>query len=236
MKKTNLNSRDSGNTETLEEGNSLLLSLQKTKSEAGLVQIRLLEIVRPDPEQSGDLKLLFQSLTRYYDPKPRHAWIPIGLSELEAFFGIKVSERDNWITNDKGKEELMLNILNPTFISSFNKGKTLRVQVRESIYPKDEYQAENADAAAKRNPSTNQKLYHEGQYIFANCFVVAGEPKNIWLTPDPEYRNEGTFKQSNNEVEFEDFSWSLPLNTEIPKSGTFEDLREALKKDKKLCN
>ena len=67
MKKTNLNSRDSGNTETLEEGNSLLLSLQKTKSEAGLVQIRLLEIVRPDPEQSGDLKLLFQSLTQVED-------------------------------------------------------------------------------------------------------------------------------------------------------------------------
>ena len=116
--KKQLNLRDSGSIDTLEEGDSLLLSLQKTKSEAGLVQIRLLEIVRPDPEQSGDLKLLFQSITRYYDPKPRHAWIPIGFAELEAFFGIKVSERDKWTTNDKGKEELELNILNPTFIAT----------------------------------------------------------------------------------------------------------------------
>tara|TARA_R110002012_G_scaffold1863_1_gene8957 strand:+ start:1764 stop:2471 length:708 start_codon:yes stop_codon:yes gene_type:complete len=232
--KKQLNLLNSGDKDTLEEGDSLLLSLQKTKSEAGLVQIRLLEIVRPDPEQSGDLKLLFQSMTRYYDPKPRHAWIPIGLAELEAFFGIKVSERDKWKINDKGKEELELNILNPTFIASFNKGKRLRVQVRESIYPKDEWQADNASKAAKKNPSTGQKIYHEGQYIFANCFVVTGTPQHQWIAADQDYREAGTFKAESNDVEFEDFSWSLPEGVDIPKSGKFEDLREVLNKKENI--
>ena len=228
--KKQLNLRDSGSIDTLEEGDSLLLSLQKTKSEAGLVQIRLLEIDRPDPEQSGDLKLLFQSITRYYDPKPRHAWIPIGFAELEAFFGIKVSERDKWTTNDKGKEELELNILNPTFIATFNKGKRLRVQVRESIYPKDEWQAEQANKDAKKNPTTGQKLYHEGKYIFANCFVVTGKPQHQWLAHDQDYREAGTFAVESNEVEFEDFSWDVPKGVDVPKSGTFDDLRTVLNK------
>jgi len=230
MKKNNLNSRDSGNKETLEEGNSLLLSIIKTQSKAGLVQIRLLEIVRPDPEQSGDLKLLFQSLTRYYDPKPRHAFLPIGYAELEAFFGIKISEKDKWFVNTRDKEELELNILNPTFISSFNKGKRLRVQVKESVYPKDEYQADNASKEAKKNPSTDQKIYHEGQYIFANTFIVTGTPQHIWLAPDQEYREGGTFKANSDEVEFEDFSWTPPNNVTIPKTGTFDDLKAILDK------
>ena len=229
MKKPRLNSRESGSAETLEMGDSLLQAITKTNSEAGLVQIRLLEIVRPDPEQSGDLKLLFQSLTREQSSKPRHAWMPIGYAELEAFFGIKVSERDEWFTNERDREELTLNILNPTFIATFNKGKRIRVQVRESIYPKDEYQADNASKDAKKNPSTNQKMYYEGKYIFANTFVVTGEPKHQWLLSDPEYREAGTFTSKDNEVEFESYEWDLPKDKIIPKSGTFDELREALK-------
>lgn len=228
-----LNLRDSFKG-SLSKGDSLLQAIIKTNSEAGLVQIRLLEIVAPDPEQSRDLKQLFQSITRADDDdrKPRHAYMPIGYAELEAFFGIKVSERDKWFTNERGKEELTLNIINPTFIKSFNKGKVLRVQVRESIYPKDEWQADHADSEAKKNPSTDQKIYHEGQYIFANTFVVVGKPKHTWLTADTDYKEAGTFniKTKINKVDdFKDLSWTPPSNIVIPKKGTFDELRESLK-------
>tara|TARA_R110002051_G_scaffold323362_1_gene416737 strand:- start:2936 stop:3622 length:687 start_codon:yes stop_codon:yes gene_type:complete len=226
--KKKLNLRETGNADTLKTGDSLLQAIIKTKSEAGLVQIRLLEIVRPDPEQSGDLKLLFQSLTRQYTHKPRHAWMPIGYAELEAFFGIKVSERNKWFVNCRGKEELTLNILNPTFIASFNKGKTLRVQVRESIYPKDEYQADNANTDCKKNPETGQKYYYEGKYIFANTFIVTEEPKHQWLLADPDYKEQGTFTV--NESSDYGYEWAVPKGVEVPKSGTFDELREVLKK------
>ena len=223
----NLNLRDSGSKESLTKGNSLLEAVVKTESEAGLLQIRLLEIVRPNPEESGDLKTLFQSITRQYKNKPRHAYMPIGYAELEAFFGIKLSERDKWFTNARGKEELTLNILNPTFIASFNKGKTLRVQVRESIYPRDEWQADNANEKAKKNPSTGQKLYHEGKFIFSNCFVVLGEPVHKWLLSDPDYREKGTFNETNSDYGYE---WTAPKGVDIPLQGTFDDLRKALAK------
>lgn len=218
---------------TLSKGDSLLQAIVKTKSEAGLVQIRLLEIVRPDPEQSGDLKLLFQSITRENDKdaKPRHAYMPIGYAELEAFFGIKISERDKWFTNERGKEELTLNIINPTFVKSFNKGKILRVQVRESIYPKDEYQADHAEEQAKKNPSTNQKIYSDGQYVFANTFVVAGKPKHTWLSPDTDYKEKGTFSietKVNKVNDFQDVGWTPPPGLVIAKKGTFDSLRESL--------
>tara|TARA_Y100000361_G_C11161330_1_gene347583 strand:- start:4644 stop:5345 length:702 start_codon:yes stop_codon:yes gene_type:complete len=230
MKNKPSNLRDSGDAESLLPGNSLLQSIVKTNSEAGLVQIRLLEIVAPDPEQSRDLKLLFQSITRAddNDRKPRHAYMPIGLAELEAFFGVKVSERDDWFINERGKEELKLNIINPTFIDSFNKGERLRVQVRESIYPKDEWQAEHAHSSAKINPSTGQKLYYEGQYIFANCFVVVGEPKHIWLASDPDYRDKGTFKQTVESEPMEALAFAKPKDKKIPLSGNFDDLRTLL--------
>jgi hypothetical protein len=223
-KKTRLNSRNSGKAEELELGNSLLEAVIKTNSEAGLLQIRLLEIVKPNPEESGDLKQLFQSITRAddNDRKPRHAYMPIGYAELEVFFGIKISERNKWFTNERGKEELTLNIINPTFISTFNKGKTLRVQIRESIYPKDEWQADHANDKAKINPSTGQKIYYEGQYIFANPFVVVGEPKHKWLLGDPDYREKQTFETPNT-MEF-----IKPKNVVLPKEGTFDELRELL--------
>lgn len=228
-KKPNL--RESGNADTLKIGDSLLQAIVKTNSEAGLVQIRLLEIVKPDPEQSGDLKLLFQSLTRSNDNdrKPRHAWMPIGYAELEAFFGIKVSERDKWFVNCRGKEELTLNILNPTFIASFNKGKTLRVQVRESIYPKDEWQADNADTDCKKNPETGQKYYHEGKFIFANTFIVTDEPQHQWLLADPDYKEQGTFTVKSDNTDY-GYEWTVPKGVDVPKSGTFDELREVLKK------
>ena len=223
MKKKRLNSRNSGSAEALEIGDSLLQSIIKTKSEIGLVQIRLLEIVKPDPEESRDLKQLFQSITRESDSdrKPRHAYMPIGLAELEAFFGIKVSERDKWFTNDRDREELELNILNPTFKETFNKGKTLRVQIRESIYPKDEWQADNADDKAKENPSNGQKLYYEGKYIFANPFVVVGEPKHTWLASDPDYRI-----KTNKDIKGKGFE--KPKKMSLPISGTFEELHKLL--------
>ena len=223
MKKKNSNSRNSGKAETLEIGNSLLQSIIKTESEAGLVQIRLLEIVKPDPEQSRNLKHLFQSITRADDDdrKPRHAYELIGLAELEEFFGIKISEKDKWFVNDRDREELELNILNPTFISTFNEGKTLRVQVRESIYPKDEWQADHADEKAKENPTTGQKLYYEGKYIFANPFVVVGEPKHTWLASDPDYR-----VNTNKEIKVSGFV--KPKAIKLPTSGTFEDLHKLL--------
>ena len=230
MKKRTLNSRESGSAETLEKGDALLQAITKTESEAGLVQIRLLEIVRPNAEQSGDLKQLFQSLTREYKHKPRHAWLPIGYSELEAFFGIKVSERDKWFVNERGKEELTLNVLNPEFIASFNKGKRLRVQVRESIYPKDEWQADNARTEAKINPQNNQKMYHEGQYIFGNTFVVVGDPVHTFLIPDPDYRESGTFSEKNTESNDFGYEWTKPAGVEIPQQGSFDDLRKLLKK------
>jgi len=227
MRKKKPNLRNSSSAELLGKGDSLLQAIIKTNSEAGLVQIRLLEIVRPNPEESGDLKQLFQSLTRQDENqhKPRHAWMPIGYAELEVFFGIKVSEKDKWFINDRGREELTLNILNPIFIESSNKGKTLRVQVRESIYPKDEWQAEHAHEDAKINPSTNAKIFYEGQYIFANTFVVVGEPKHTWLLGDPDYRAEGTFEVNTkqNSAEF-----VKPKGIDIPKEGTFDELRELL--------
>ena len=226
-KKEKPNLRNSGDAESLGKGNSLLQAIIKTDSEAGLVQIRLLEIVAPDPEQSGDLKQLFQSITRQgdNDRKPRHAYMPIGCAELEAFFGIKVSERNKWFMNDRGREELTLNIINPIFISTSNKGKILRVQVRESVYPKDEWQADHAESNAKINPSTGQKLYYEGKYIFANCFVVVGEPNHQWLLSDPDYKESGTF-ESNKIKHTEGFVKPKGLN--IPKTGSFDELRELL--------
>jgi hypothetical protein len=231
MKKKQLNLRNSGDAESLEQDNSLLQAVIKTNSEAGLLQIRLLEIVAPDPEESRDLKQLFQSITRAdnNDRKPRHAYMPIGYAELEAFFGIKISERSDWKINKRGKEELTLNMLNPTFIKSFNKGKRLRVQVRESVYPKDEWQADHADDEVKINPSTGQRYYYEGQYIFANCFIVVGKPKHIWLAADADYREKGTFKlDTKDKTKFEDLSWSPPKNIIIPKKGSFDDLRKSL--------
>jgi len=221
--KKKLNLRKSGDEKSLKIGDSLLEAIIKTESEAGLVQIRLLEIVKPNPEESGNLKLLFQSITREADEdrKPRHGYMPIGYAELEAFFGIKVSERDKWFMNERGREELTLNIINPTFISTFNKGKTLRVQVRESIYPKDEWQADHAEEKAKINPSNGQKLYYEGRYIFSNPFVVVGEPKHTWLGSDPDYR--GKQIETKNTVEF-----IKPKNISLPKEGTFDELRELL--------
>jgi len=228
--KKQLNLLNSGDAELLKPGDSLLQSIVKTNSEAGLVQIRLLEIVAPDAEQSRDLKLLFQSITRANDDdrKPRHAYMPIGLAELETFFGIKVSERDDWFINDRNKEELKLDILNPIFIETFNKGERLRVQVRESIYPKDEWQADHAESSAKKNPTTGQRYYYEGQYIFANCFVVVGEPKHVWLASDPDYRQQGTFTEKNEKEPLEALAFVKPKGKNIPLSGSFEDIRELL--------
>ena len=231
-KKVELNSRDSGTLDGLKEGNSLLEAILKTKSEVGLVQIRLIEVIKPDHEQSGDLKALFQSMTRADDPKPRHAYIPIGYAELEHFFGIEISELDKWFMNERGREELILNINNPTFIRGENKGKRIRVQINESVYPKDQWQADNWDSQVKKNPSTGQKMMHEGQHVFPNTFVVVGKAKHKWLKNDQMFVPLGTPENPliimPKEKQFEDLGWTPPVGKMIPAEGTFEELREQL--------
>lgn len=226
-----MNSKDSGTLDGLKEGNSLLEAILKTKSEVGLVQIRLIEIIKPNHEESGDLKLLFQSITRANDPKPRHAYIPIGYAELEYFFGIKVSELDKWFVNERGREELILNVNNPTFINGGNKGKRIRVQVNESVYPKDQWQADNWESQAKKNPTTGQKMMHDGKHVFGNTFVVVGEAKHQWLKNDQMFVEIGTFENPliiPKLNQFKDLGWTPPVGKIIPVKGTFEELRESL--------
>lgn len=230
-RRVKLNSKDSGTLDGLKEGNSLLEAILKTKSEVGLVQIRLIEIIKPDHEKSGDLKALFQSITRENDPKPRHAYIPIGYAELEYFFGIKINELDNWFINERGREELILNINNPTFINGGNKGKRIRVQIHESVYPKDQWQADNWESQVKKNPTTGQKMMHDGQHVYSNTFVVVNEAKHQWLKNDQMFVEIGTLENPliiPKPNQFEDLGWTPPVGKMIPVKGTFEELRKSL--------
>jgi hypothetical protein len=218
-----LNTRETGNLSTLEVGDSLLKSILKTKSKNGLIQIRLCELVKVDPDKSGNLKQLFTSMTVEYELKPRHAFELIGPTELEYFFGISFKEKDDWYINDREREELDLNILNPTFIQGYNKGKRLRVQIIESIYPKDEWQAEHWETKHKTKGTGGDSMLCNGKHIFSNTFVVVNEPKHVWLQPDRIFTGSGTFSPTKGSMEM-----IKPEGIVLPKEGTFEDLRTLL--------
>jgi hypothetical protein len=137
------------------------------------------------------LAALNQGDDRFSGQKPRYGWLIAEVAILAGLMdGVQGKSAKQWeeVFNkleistgvapderEEGKHIVSVNLLNPAI------GKDrLRVEIQETTTKANERQQ------FKINPSTGEAITHNGQKIYTNPTIVAGEPRNVFLMPDRE--------------------------------------------------
>lgn len=190
----------------LEEGQTVLTRIRavnkmgydpsKSKTEMVVVgrkmQIEAAEKIS-NPTIGGNplLAVLNQGDERFSGQKPRYGWLIAEVTQLalmmdgiqgqsaqeweEIFNGLEISTGIDPDEREEGKHIVSVNLLNPSL------GKSrLRVEIQETTAKTNDRQR------FKINPSTGEAITHNGQKIYTNATIVAGEPHNVFLMPDRE--------------------------------------------------
>lgn len=165
------NQLNSGTLDALKTGQTLLTKVIKTKKD-GMVQIELAEkISNPNAVSAlGEGFQTFYSFANGSTGKPRRFWDPIEAIYLETMLNVTNLDIENGVYTlnpDTGKEEMELNILNPTAYVDPQTGEAVELRMRgrviETVEGK-EYDVDNN--RYKINPSTKDPVLHGGNYIY----------------------------------------------------------------------
>ena len=153
---------NSGSLSTLKAGNSLLVHARRVQG--GKLQLELAEVITSSDASPNLISMFNKSDSRFSQQGARRAWQSVEPTDASELLGIDLSDSNpGWMTDDRGREILPLNILNP----SVGGGSVLRVRVSETTVPTP-YQASNLETEAKRKGRDGDFILHKGQYIFSN--------------------------------------------------------------------
>jgi|TARA_R110001583_G_scaffold26456_2_gene95206 hypothetical protein len=155
------NTLNSGSLESLNFGETLLVSARKVKNEK--IHLEFAEIIK----QSNDVNVLgmLNKSDDSFSSNARRAWVTAEPVDATEYFGVDFGPTASWYITDRG-EMLDLNILNP----SMNDIRC-RLRITETIEG-TEWQNENVDTAAKRKGKDGDHMTHLGAYIFSNTSVM----------------------------------------------------------------
>jgi len=162
---------NSGTLDTLKTGQTLLTKVYKTKKE-GMVQIEIAEKVsNPNATSAlGDGFQTFYSFSNGSTGKPRRFWDPVEAIYLETMLQIPNLDIENGVYTlnpDTGKEEMQLNILNPTAYVNPQTGEAVELRMRGRVIETTEGRQYDVDNERyKINPSTKDPVLHGGNYIY----------------------------------------------------------------------
>lgn len=174
----NKNQLNSGSLDTLEVGQTLLISARQVSN--GKISLEFAEKITAKDRPVSALTILNASDDRF-SSGARRGWATAEPIDASNAFEINFGDDGEWYTSEKG-EMMDLDILNPEF-----NGVRFKVQITETTEP-TEWQAENVERAAKRAGKDGDYITHEGDYIFSNSdIILLPEDQNAnhtWLTPD----------------------------------------------------
>ncbi len=174
----NPNQLATGTLDTLEKGNTLLVSARKING--GKIQLEFAEVVSTSDKGVNLLAMLNKSDDRF-SSNARRAWMSAEPTDAEEYFGINFGANAGWYINEK-REMLELNVLNPMI-----NNMRVRILVNETTEP-TEYQAANLERAAKRKGKDGDYITHDGDYIFSNTEVTLTNKDtsdmHVFLSPD----------------------------------------------------
>jgi hypothetical protein len=180
------NTLNSGSLDTLNPGNSLLVSSRKVAN--GKIQLELAERLEGGAG-ANPLGIFNKSDERFSQGGARRAWLTCEPSDASEILSVDLSS--GYTTNERGHEVKALNVLNPVA-----QGQSLRVQITETTEP-SEYQSMNLETAAKRRGKDGEFITHQGMYVFANTQVVFGEPTHTFLESDAAVTTGGIIADQN---------------------------------------
>jgi len=168
------NTLKSSTLSSLKLGQTLLYRFVKTIDDEG--DLEFAEIVHTGGTQP---KHMLHAST--WKSKPRRGWENCVLTDAEEYLGIEVP--DNWEIDDKGKEYVELNILNPTAMNmETGQIERFRLQIIESIDP-DAYQLEHWRRKAKKSKDGDY-YKHKDKLIYSNTEIVFNKAEHVWLKHD----------------------------------------------------
>ena len=165
------NQLNSGTLDALKTGQTLLTKVIKTKKD-GMVQIELAEkISNPNAASAlGEGFQTFYSFANGSTGNPRRFWDPIEAIYLETMLNVTNLDIENGVYTlnpDTGKEEMELNILNPTAYVDPQTGEAVELRMRGRIIETVEGREYDIDNNRyKINPSTKDPVLHGGNHIY----------------------------------------------------------------------
>lgn len=141
----------------------------------GKVQLELSE----NKQTNNVLGLLNASDDRFSNSS-RKAWITGEPTDVKANFPALASAIDDVMAKGPGTST------KTKIAAILPNGIELRVEVRESFDPLDDYQKANITRSVKQNPSKGTVLLCDGKPIFSKTFVVGNEPNDARITHNGE--------------------------------------------------
>jgi len=169
------NKINSGTLEHLKLGQTLLHKYIKSQSSDG-GYLEFAEII-----PTGGLKPYQLLNSANLTSKPRRGWADCDLCEVEELLGVDIP--DDWEIDDKGKEFVKLNILNPFAMNPETGGlERFRVQITETTEA-DEYLMKNWKTKAKKSRE-GVHYFHNEKLIFSISSVVFDKAEHTWLKHD----------------------------------------------------
>ena len=173
----------------LQPGQVLLVKAIKTKDNAAPsavgYQLEFAEKIRStDTQGPGAVLAMLNADDTRFGSGARRAWVKTTMTQASAFFGVNLGDDANWaINSESGKEELVIGKLNPTM-----NGLRVRLQVNESLIPRNDYQRDNITRAAKRKGKDGDFIFSGGKHIFSNTDVTlckeGVDPTHTYLSVD----------------------------------------------------
>ena len=166
------NQLKSGTLDTLKTGQTLLTKVIKTQKD-GMVQIEIAEKVS-NPNTKSSLGDGFQTMYSFANGNtggsPRRFWNPVENIYLETMLNIEGLDLDHGVytfNENTGKEEMVLNILNPTAYVDPQTGEAVELRMRGRVIETTEGSDYDVDNSRyKKNPTTKEPILHNGNYVY----------------------------------------------------------------------
>jgi hypothetical protein len=173
----------------LQPGQVLLVKAIKTKDNSAAdgvgYQLEFAEKVRStDVQGPGAVLAMLNADDSRFGSGARRAWVKTTMTQAAAYFGVNLGDDASWAINpETGKEELTIGQLNPTM-----NGLRVRLQVNETVIPRNDYQRDNVTKAAKRKGKDGDFIFSGGKHIFSNTDVTlckeGVDPTHTYLSVD----------------------------------------------------
>lgn len=173
----------------LQPGQVLLVKAIKTKDSAAPsgvgFQLEFAEKIRStDAQGPGAILAMLNADDARFGSGARRSWVKTTMTQASTFFGVNLGDDADWAINpETGKEELIIGQFNPTM-----NGLRVRLQVNESLIPRNDYQRDNVEKAAKRKGKDGDFIYSGGKHIYSNTDVTlckeGVDPAHTYLPVD----------------------------------------------------
>ena len=161
MEKPEINT---GNADTLKAGNVLLLKARKIAG--GKVELTFVERI-PTGSQVGQTNLVAYSMR--YDERfsggLTYCWMNTDVQAATEDYGVDFSDANsNWYLDQKGREVIDLNILNPVL-----NGFYIKVSIQETINPTDD---QREFQQYKTRGKGGDPILHKGNHVWRSTIAV----------------------------------------------------------------